>query len=270
MAALSQRLFLTAVMLAQAALPIPVQASEDLVVLLQSKDCSDCKLADVDLVHSDLRDANLSGARLQRANLGQAKLDGADLSNADLSFTSLRGASLRGANLTGATFYGTDLRDCDLTGALLDPNSLEEAHWSGAKGLPKDAQSHAALHNAGVTAAESDRWKKAEELFGMAIRKEPERAESWVARGITREQLGQRQLAIQDFTYASSLYKASGFTSNAQQLQIAAQSLQDKTHKNQSGNGTGSALLTGLLSTSKALFPLAMKLFMPAIPAIGF
>ena len=270
MAALSQRLFLTAVMLAQAALPIPVQASEDLVVLLQSKDCSDCRLADVDLVHSDLRDANLSGARLQRANLGQAKLDGADLSNADLSFTSLRGASLRGANLTGATFYGTDLRDCDLTGALLDPNSLEEAHWSGAKGLPKNAQSHAALHNAGVTAAESDRWEKAEELFGMAIRKEPERAESWVARGITREQLGQRQLAIQDFTYASSLYKASGFTSNAQQLQIAAQSLQDKTHKKQSGNGTGSALLTGLLSTSKALFPLAMKLFMPAIPAIGF
>ena len=252
-------------MLTQAALPLPVQASEDLVVLLQSKTCSKCKLADVDLVHADLRDADLSGAKLQRANLSQAMLDGADLSNADLSFTSLHGASLRGANLTGAKFYGTDLRECDLTGALLDANSLEEAHWSGSKGLPKGAQSHAALHNAGVTAAESDRWKKAEELFGLAIRKEPERAESWVARGIAREQLGQRQLAIQDFTYASNLYKAGGFTSNAQQLQAASQLLSKKSHKTQDGNNAGSALLRSLLSTSKTLLPLAMKIFAPTI-----
>ena len=269
MAALSQRLILTAVMLTQAALPHQAQATDDWVMLLQSKQCSECRLADTDLVHADLRDADLSGAKLQRANLGQARLDGADLSNADLSFTSLRGASLRGANLTGAKFYGTDLRDCDLTGAMIDSNSLEEAHWSGAKGLPKDAQSHAALHNAGVSAAESDQWKKAEELFGLAIRKQPDRVESWVARGIAREQLGQHQLAINDFSYASSLYKTDGFSSHAMQLQAAAESLQDKTYKKQNGNGAGSALLTGLLSTSKALFPLAMKLFMPAIPAIG-
>ena len=270
MAALSQRLILTAVMLTQAALPHPAKATDDWVMLLQSKQCSECRLADTDLVHADLRDADLSGAKLQRANLSQAKLDGADLSNANLSFTSLQGASLRGANLTGANFYGTDLRDCDLTGALLDANSLEEAHWSGATGLPKNAQSHAALHNAGVTAAERNQWKQAEELFGLAIRKQPDRAESWVARGITREQLGQRQLAIKDFSYASSLYEADGFSSNAKQLKAAAQALQVKTYKKQSGNGAGSALLTGLLSTSKALFPLAMKLFMPALPAVSF
>ena len=270
MVALHQRLFLTTLMLTQAGVTLSALATDDWVMLLQNKQCPECKLADADLVHADLRDADLSGAKLQRANLSQARLDGADLSNADLSFTSLHGASLRGANLTGAKFYGTDLRDCDLTGAQLDANSLEEAHWSGATGLPKDAQSHAALHNAGVTAAERNHWKKAEELFGLAIRKEPGRAESWVARGIAREQLGQRQLAIKDFNYASGLYKADGFSSNAKQLQAAAQSLQDKTYKRQSSNGTGSALLSGLLSTSKALFPLAMKLFMPAIPAIGF
>jgi uncharacterized protein YjbI with pentapeptide repeats len=269
MVALRRRLILTAVMVAQACLPFPSQANEDLVILLQSKECSECQLADMDLVHADLRDADLSGAKLQRANLSQAKLDGADLSFSDLSFTSLRGASLRGSNLTGAKFYGTDLRDSDLTGAQLDANSLEEAHWSGATGLPADAQSHAALHNAGVTAAESDRWKKAEELFGMAILKQPNRAESWVARGITREQLGQRQLAIKDFSYASSLYEANGFNSHAKQLQAAAESLEDKTYKRQGGNGTGSALLTGVLSTSKALLPLALKLFMPAIPTLG-
>ena len=33
-------------------------------------------------------------------------------------------------------------------------NALEAAHWTGATGLPNGAQSHAALHNAGVSAAE--------------------------------------------------------------------------------------------------------------------
>ena len=99
----------------------------------------------------------------------------------------------------------------------------------------------------------------------MAIRNQPDSAESWVARGIAREQLGQRQRAIQDFSYASSLYKAEGQTSNAEQLQAAAQSMQDKVHQKQGGNGMGSALLSGVLSTSKALMPLAMKLFMPAL-----
>ena len=267
MAALSQRLIVTAVMLTQAALPLPVQASEDLVLLLQSKDCSECRLADVDLVHADLRDADLSGAKLQRANLGQARLDGADLSNTDLSFTSFRGASLRGANLTGAKLYGTDLRDCDLTGALLDPNSLEEAHWSGATGLPAAANSHAALHNAGVRAAEGERWDQAENLFNQAILKQSNSVESWVARGITRERLGKRQLAIQDFNYARNLYASRGGKLEAAQLNAAAISLQDKIYKEKNGNGMGSAVLNGLLSTSKALLPLAMKLF---IPTAGF
>ena len=161
----------------------------------------------MDLVHADLRDADLSGAELQRANLSQAMLDGADLSGADLRFTSLQGASLRGANLRGANFHGTDLRDSDLNGAQLDANALEQAHWSGATGLPAKAQSHAALHNAGVMAAESGRWKAAEELFAKAIKRQPDTAESWIARGITREKLGKRQLAMQDFSYAGTFAK---------------------------------------------------------------
>ena len=116
-----------------------------------------------------------------------------------------------------------------------------------------------------MAAAEGDRWKQAEELFGLAIRNQPDSAESWVARGIAREQLGKRQLAIQDFSYASRLYKTEGSIANAEQLQAAAQSMQDKVHKKQSGNGMGSALLSGVLSTSKTLMPLATKLFMPAL-----
>ena len=239
--------------------------ADDLTVLLQQGNCPECRLADADLVHADLRDADLQRAQLQRANLGQARLDGADLSGANLSFTSMQGASIRGAKLHGAKLYGTDLRDADLTGALLDPNALEEAHWSGAKGMQPQAQSHAALHNAGVGAAESDRWHEAENLFGLAIGKQPDAVESWIARGIARERLGKRQLAIHDFTYASNLYTNKGATDLADQLQTAAVTLQDDANNKQSGNGVGSALLGGLLSTSKALLPLAMKLFMPAL-----
>ena len=245
--------------------PVHAENMDDLIKVLQDGECRNCRLADADLVHADLRDADLRDARLQRANLGEARLDGADLSGANLSFTSLRGASLRGANLEGSVLHGTDLRGADLSGARFSPNALEEAHWSSATGLPQGAQSHAALHNAGVTAAESDRWKEAEELFGLAIRKQPESPESWVARGIAREHLGQREPAIQDFSYASSLYKADGLIANAEQLQAAAESLQNKVSKSEGGNGVGSALLGGLLSTSKALMPLAMKLFMPAL-----
>ena len=219
----------------------------------------------MDLVHADLRDADLSGAELQRANLSQARLDGVDLSNANLRFTSLQGASLRGADLRGAKFYGTDLRDADLSGARLDANALEQAHWSGATGLPAKAQSHAALHNAGVVAAESGRWTAAEELFGKAIKRQPDTAESWIARGITREKLGKRQLAMQDFSYASTLYDKEGDSQKAEQLKAAAKALKEHITKPEGGNGIGSAVLNGLISTTQALIPLASKLFMPAL-----
>lgn len=259
------RTVLAAALLTVVALAPRAKANDDLLVLLQSKSCADCRLMDADLVHADLRDAELSGAKLQRANLSKARLDGASLQGADLRFTSLQGASLRGANLKGANFYGTDLRDADLSGAQIDFNALEEAHWRGATGLPANAQSHAALHNSGVTAAEDGRWEAAEQLFSLAIKKQPETGESWVARGITREKLGKRTLAMQDFNYASSLYASEGATETAQQLQQASVALREIISKPQSGNGAGSAVLETLLSTSKALIPLASKFFIPAL-----
>ena len=262
---LKQRLVLVAALVSPWILTPQAQAYEELVLLLQDKRCPQCRLADVDLVHADLRDADLSGAKLQRANLSQAKLDGADLSGADLRFTSLQGASLRGANLRGANFYGTDLRDTDLSGAQFDANALEQAHWSGATGLPAKAQSHAALHNAGVVAAESSRWKAAEELFAKAIKRQPDTAASWIARGISREKLGKRQLAMQDFSYAGTLYEKDGDSEKAEKLKAAAAALKEHTMKTEGGNGMGSAVLNTLISTSQALIPLASKLFMPAL-----
>ena len=241
------------------------KGDDALMQLLQTRSCPECQLADVDLVHAQLQDADLAGAKLQRANLSQARLDGANLRGADLSFTSLNGASLRGANLQGSTLLGTDLRDVDLTGASLDLDALKSAHWSGAIGLQPYVQSHASLHNAGVTATEANRWKEAEGLFGLAILKQPKIAESWVARGITREQLGKRQLAIQDFNYARKLYTQDGNVEAVEQLKLASISLEDKAASKQSSNGAGSAVLNSILSTSQALLPMTMKLFMPAL-----
>ena len=147
--------------------------ADDLMVLLTERSCPSCKLADVDLVHAALQDADLKAADLQRANLGRAVLDGANLRDADLRFSSLQGASLRGADLRGALLDGTDLRQADLSGALLDHHALETSHWRGSRGVPKSARSHAALHNAGVDAAEAGRWQEAEQLFDAAITAEP-------------------------------------------------------------------------------------------------
>ena len=156
-------------------LAVPARArADDVMVLLQQGSCPNCRLADADLVHFALRDADLQGAQLQRANLGQAQLDGADLSKTSMKFTNLRGASLRGADLRGSQLYGTDLRQTNLSGAQLDEGALEQAHWEGAIGIKKGVRSHAALHNAGVTAAENGRWKQAEALLSAAITANPD------------------------------------------------------------------------------------------------
>ena len=144
------RLGLAVVMLCSGTVsPAAPEGDEALIQLLQTKQCLQCQLADVNLIHAQLQDANLEEAKLQRANLSQVRLDGANLRGADLSYTSLHGASLRGAELQGSKLVGTDLREVDLTGAKLDPSALEQAHWSDAVGLQATTQSHAALQNAG-------------------------------------------------------------------------------------------------------------------------
>ena len=67
------------------AAPLAARA-DDLIVLLQQRNCPDCRLADVDLVHADLRDADLEDAQLRRTNLSGADLRGAEgLSKARLA-----------------------------------------------------------------------------------------------------------------------------------------------------------------------------------------
>ena len=241
---------------------------EHLIQLLDSRQCPACQLNDVDLMHADLRDAVLKGAQLRRANLSQAKLDGADLSGSDLSFTSFQGASLRGADLRNSRLVGTDLRRADLTGALLDQNALNQSHWMGAMGVKKGARSHAGLHNAGVNAAQAGRWPEAEQLFNAAIEANPNEPLSWIARGLSRGEQGKDDLASRDLAYAGRLFGDQGDTIKADQLEEASRRVYDIPNKTSAptGNGVGSALIGGALSTVQALAPIALKALMPMIP----
>jgi len=240
----------------------------DLLRLLRHETCQGCQLKDADLVHADLRDVDLQGAQLQRANMSQAQLDGADLRGSNLSFTSLKGASLRGADLRGSKLYGTDLRQADLSGARLDKGALEQAHLQGARGISQGVRSHALLHNAGVTAAEKGQWHRAEALFGEAIAAAPNEPLSWVARGLSRGELGDSSGASRDLAYAGELFGEQGEQEKAEQLLEASRKATAVIAQpsSQGGNGVGSQLLSGALSTAQALAPILLKAFTPMLP----
>ena len=243
--------------------------AESLLRLLETQSCPHCQLEDVDLVHADLRDADLNGASLKRANLSQVNLDGANLHDADLSFSTLRGASLRGADLRGSRLYGADLRNADLSGARLDALALETSHWQGAKGIPTGIHSHAALHNAGVEATQTNLWRDAERLFSDAIRRKPTEPLSWVARGLCRGELGNINKAVNDFMHAATLFEQEGDLVKAEQLRTASKLLtnnDDDEKDSTQGNGLGSSVLKGTLSVLQSLAPLALRAFTPFVP----
>lgn len=254
---------LVALLIATAPVAAMAVDPQQLVRVLEKRECKNCDLSGADLVQADLRDAHLRGARLQRANMSGALLDGADLREADLSFTSLAGASLQGADLRGSRLYGTDLRQANLSGALLDPGSLSGSHWQQAHGIAINQQSYAELHNAGVAAANAGRYPDAETYFGAAIFQKPEAAISWVARGISRTELGKTQLASQDFEHAAMLYKQIGETNLYEQLIEASRQLTDVPASPESKNGAGIRLMNGAAAAFQILGPLALKALLP-------
>ncbi|MBM5798365.1 MAG: pentapeptide repeat-containing protein [Cyanobacteria bacterium K_Offshore_0m_m2_072] len=245
----------------------PGQAANanELLRLLEQRRCPGCRLQDADLVHADLRDADLRQAQLQRANLSRARLDGANLQGADLRFISLQGASLRGANLKGAMLEGADLRQADLSGARLDAGSLASTHWDQAVGIDKaQMMSYAELHNAGVNAANQNRYPEAERFFSDAIRKQPLAAVSWMARAICRSEQGKLTLAASDFGYAAKLYEQAGEVQLAAELKRTSEQLQEPAKGPKGGgNGKGMEAVGGAVAAFKVLAPIAVKAFMP-------
>ena len=93
-----------------------------------------------------------------------------------------------------------------------------------------------------------------------------------MARGLSRGEQGKYNLASQDFAHAGQLFADQGDLIKAEQLKEASQhvyDIQDDPYV-PSGNGIGSAMLSGALSTVQALAPIALKALMPIIPRINF
>ena len=87
---------------------------------------------------------------------------------------------------------------------------------------------------------------------------------SWIARGISRGEQGDEAKAAQDLLHAADLLERQGATEQSEQIRQAVAKLQtDASDGSQAGNGLGSALLGGALSTLNALAPLALKTLVP-------
>ena len=119
-----------------------------------------------------------------------------------------------------------------------------------------------------MTAAEKGQWSEAETLFSAAIVAEPKEPLSWVARGLCRGELGDTTRASRDLAHAGQLFKDQGENEKAQQLLEASQkataTIADST--SEGGNGIGSRLLSGALSTAQALAPIALRALSPMLP----
>ena len=91
---------------------------------------------------------------------------------------------------------------------------------------------------------------------------------SWVARGLSRGEQGKEELASRDFIYAGQLFAGQGDIVKAKQLNEASQAIYDISFKSSptDGNGLGSALLNGVLSTAQKLAPILIKARMPMTP----
>ncbi|BAZ39711.1 pentapeptide repeat-containing protein [Calothrix sp. NIES-4101] len=181
--------------------------SEHLRQLLATKNCQNCDLSGAGLVMADLQGADLSGANLAGANLSRANLMNADLRGANLSGASLFGANLNYAKLSGATIVSTDLRNAYLYGIELTGVTVNGANLQGASGIPSQIATPEEFYALGVAAAEKGNKQQAIDYFDRAISIKPDYAGAFLARGIARYQLFDREGAFQDAQIAENLFK---------------------------------------------------------------
>ncbi|BAZ05433.1 pentapeptide repeat-containing protein [Calothrix sp. NIES-3974] len=189
-------------------LPANAENPEHLRQLLSTKNCPNCNLSGAGLVMADLSGANLSGANLAGANLSRANLMGADLRGANLTGASLHGVNLTGAKLSGSTLLGADLRNTNLYGAIFEDVATNGANLEGARGIPHQIVSPEELYRLGVAAAERGNQQQAIYYFDQAIANKPDYAGAYLARGIAKYQLFDRQAAYVDAQIAIKMFKS--------------------------------------------------------------
>jgi tetratricopeptide (TPR) repeat protein len=174
--------------------------------LLSTKQCQKCELSNAGLVLADLVGADLSGADLTRANLSRANLTGANLAGANLTGASLHGANLAGANLAGANLDNTDLRDAYLANAKLYGTSLKTAFIQGTMGIPEYAGTAEDFYAWGVVEADRGNYRAAINNYNQALMLKTDFAPAFLARSVSRFNLGDFTGATQDAQVASTLF----------------------------------------------------------------
>ncbi len=200
--------------------------SEQLRQLLATKECQNCDLSGAGLVMADLSGANLSGANLTGANLSRANLSGADLRGANLSGAGLFGVNLSEAKLSGANLAGADLRNTYLTNAEFNSAYLSGANFQGAVGIPAQIATPDEFYAWGVAEAQKGNQQQAINYFNQAIAAKPEYAGAYLARGVARYQIFDRQAAFQDAQIAEKLFTSQSNDSGIQTAQAFMKELQ--------------------------------------------
>ncbi|MEH2323687.1 MAG: pentapeptide repeat-containing protein [Nostoc sp.] len=200
--------------------------SEHVKQLLATKQCQNCDLSNAGLVMADLSGANLSGANLTGANLSRANLSGADLRGANLSGASLFGVNLSEAKFSGANLAGTDLRNTYLANAQLTGANLNGANLNGAVGIPSQIASPEQFYALGVAEGQKGNQQQAISYFNQAIAIKPEYAGAYLARGIARYQILDRQGAFQDAQVAEKFFTSQNNATGTQTAQAFIKELQ--------------------------------------------
>jgi uncharacterized protein YjbI with pentapeptide repeats len=175
--------------------------------LLATKECQNCDLTNAGLVMADLSGANLSGANLTNVNLSRANLSGADLRGANLSGAGLFGANLSEARLSGANLAGADLRHAYLANTEFQGAYLNGANFQGAIGIPMQIATPEEFYALGVAEAEKGNQRQAINYFNQAIASQPEYPGAYLARGVARYQMLDRQGAYQDAQIAEKMFQ---------------------------------------------------------------
>ncbi|BAY40428.1 TPR repeat protein [Nostoc sp. NIES-2111] len=194
--------------------------------LLATKQCQNCNLSGAGLVMADLSGANLSGANLAGANLSRANLSGADLRGTNLSGAGLAGVNLSEAKLSGANLAGADLRGAFLSNAQFTGAYLQGTNFQGAVGIPSQVATAEEFYAWGVAEAQKGNQQQAIYYFNQAIAAEPEYAGAYLARGISRYQIFDRQGAAQDAQIAEKLFTSQNNARGIQTSQAFIKELQ--------------------------------------------
>ncbi len=207
---MNSQILATAAFLTTIILHTSVQAanSEHVRHLLSTKECQNCDLTGAGLVLADLSGANLSGANLAGANLSRANLSGADLRGTNLSGAGLFGVNLSGAKLSGANLAGADLRNSYLVNAELNGVNLNSTNLQGAIGIPTQIATPEEFYAWGVAEGQKGNQQQAIDYFNQAIAIKADYAGAYLARGVARYQILDKQGAFQDAQTAEKMFKS--------------------------------------------------------------